>query len=308
MSLETVVWQKDHLTILNHQQLPNKISFENLFNIEQVWQSINFLKVAGDEDICLVAGYGLALWAHSKHSNQLPLFLDEFEQQSLYLATSMNSLSFHQFLKRLVASVQKATNVKEAKEIALSEVYLQQKNWDLMWENLGLHTVQLFKNEQNILFINATNRSPNPVLSIVHQAKQKGISLHPYFLGEHDENLTLIKVKLKNLQLTTSWIKQNHLHSNIISAVLLCFNALDHDLQPLFPEGSYDLAKLAYENEIPIYVIAPTAPSRYYKDSVYMHEYVPFDYIDGFITDAGLGDYNHFISHYKEIQQGLILY
>ncbi len=88
MSTCSVAWKNNHIEIIAQQLLHDKTKVEKLTTIEQVRDSITYFKIKGSRAITMASAMGLALWSQAKQSNNLELFLDEFQKQRDYLISS----------------------------------------------------------------------------------------------------------------------------------------------------------------------------------------------------------------------------
>lgn len=109
---EPVRWQDGRLFLLDQTQLPLATVIEPQESVEQVWQSIQQLKVRGAPAIGIAGAYGLVL-AMQAHS-QLPRseFLAELTRQAAYLDSARpTAVNLSWALTRLVQTAQALTHL-----------------------------------------------------------------------------------------------------------------------------------------------------------------------------------------------------
>ncbi|MFQ5584433.1 MAG: S-methyl-5-thioribose-1-phosphate isomerase, partial [Calditrichia bacterium] len=81
-------WHKDHLRIIDQTQLPLKNEYIDLYTIEDVFESIQKLKIRGAPAIGIIAGYGLYLSVWNKSFSDESEFFNYLENQISYLASA----------------------------------------------------------------------------------------------------------------------------------------------------------------------------------------------------------------------------
>ncbi|MEN9377690.1 MAG: S-methyl-5-thioribose-phosphate isomerase [Pseudomonadota bacterium] len=84
----TLAWREDELYLLDQTRLPLDILIERQASAQQVWQSIQQLKVRGAPAIGVAAAYGLCVAMKPYREQALPEFRDQLQQQASYLESS----------------------------------------------------------------------------------------------------------------------------------------------------------------------------------------------------------------------------
>lgn len=85
----TLAWREGELYLLDQTRLPLEIVIERQDSAEQVWHSIQQLKVRGAPAIGVVAAYGLCVAMMKPHRNQaLTEFRAQLQHQAHYLESS----------------------------------------------------------------------------------------------------------------------------------------------------------------------------------------------------------------------------
>jgi methylthioribose-1-phosphate isomerase len=109
---EPVRWQDGRLFLLDQTQLPLATVIEPQESVEQVWQSIQQLKVRGAPAIGIAGAYGLVLAMQGQ--SQLPRaeFLAELVRQAAYLDSARpTAVNLNWALTRLVQTAQALTHL-----------------------------------------------------------------------------------------------------------------------------------------------------------------------------------------------------
>ncbi|WP_088102369.1 S-methyl-5-thioribose-1-phosphate isomerase [Halalkalibacter urbisdiaboli] len=268
MNILPIEWKGDHVVILDQQQLPHSTSYEKLKTIEQVWDSITYLKVRGAPAIGIVAAFGLVLWAQSKQSNTLELFLDEFHKQGDFLASSRpTAVNLFWALDRMVRKVDTALTVEEAKELALQEALAIQAEDEETCRKIGEYGYDLFDDGDTLLTICnaggiATARY-GTALAPFYIANERGTTLHAYACETRPvlQGARLTAWELQQIGVDVTLITDNMaahvLKTKDIAAVIVGADRIAANGDAANKIGTYGLALLAKAHDVPFYVAAP---------------------------------------------------
>ncbi|KGA97112.1 methylthioribose-1-phosphate isomerase [Alkalihalobacillus alcalophilus ATCC 27647 = CGMCC 1.3604] len=268
MTIQSVEWKNDAIVILDQQQLPNEIIYEHLTTIEHVWESITYLKVRGAPAIGIVAAFGLALWARSKQSNHLELFLDEFEKQRDYLASSRpTAVNLFWAIDRIVKKVKRAQSVAEAKDLAVAEALAIQKEDVQTCRRIGENGLSLLKDGNTVMTIcNAgaiATAKYGTALAPFYLAKEKGLTLKAFACETRPvlqgSRLTAWELQQLGVDVTliTDSMAAHTLKTKEINAVIVGADRIAANGDTANKIGTYGLALLAKAHDIPFYVAAP---------------------------------------------------
>lgn len=84
----TLDWRDGQLHLLDQTRLPQQVHMARQDSAEQVWQSIQQLKVRGAPAIGVAAAYGLCVAVRAHQTQSLVLFRQFLQQQARYLQSS----------------------------------------------------------------------------------------------------------------------------------------------------------------------------------------------------------------------------
>jgi methylthioribose-1-phosphate isomerase len=102
----TLEWRGDELYLLDQTRLPFEIHIERQDSAEQVWHSIQRLKVRGAPAIGVAAAYGLCVAMQPHRSGTAAAFHAELQHQALYLESARpTAVNLAWALRRMLAAV-----------------------------------------------------------------------------------------------------------------------------------------------------------------------------------------------------------
>ncbi|WP_020402422.1 S-methyl-5-thioribose-1-phosphate isomerase [Gracilimonas tropica] len=330
-SYESISWQDDHLVILDQTQLPLREIYSEVHTIGQVWDAIKKLKVRGAPAIGIAGAYGLYLGVRELDSKNFTSFNVELNRWIEYLKTSRpTAVNLSWALDRISQTVyaNKDKELDEIKEIILETAKTIHDEDKRVCKKIGHNGAELVKKGSHILTHCNTGGLATgafgTAFSVIWHANDSGKDIHVWV----DETRPL----LQGARLTT-WELQNaeipfHLipdsaagslmQSGKVDLIIVGADRVTANGDTANKIGTYPLAVLAKENEIPFYVALPVSTfdlSTEKGDDIEIEErdpeevtflaktqitpkktdaynpafdVTPHEYITGFITENGL--------------------
>jgi methylthioribose-1-phosphate isomerase len=102
--VKSLRWEEGELILLDQTRLPGEVVEERQETPEQVWDSIQLLKVRGAPAIGIAGAYGLLVGLKPHRGEPLPVFLEAVRRVAGYLNTSRpTAVNLSWALKRMVA-------------------------------------------------------------------------------------------------------------------------------------------------------------------------------------------------------------
>ena len=102
--VKSLRWEAGELILLDQTRLPNEVVEERQDSAEQVWDSIQKLKVRGAPAIGIAGAYGLLVGLKPHRNGTMPAFLDAVRSVAGYLnASRPTAVNLSWGLKRMVA-------------------------------------------------------------------------------------------------------------------------------------------------------------------------------------------------------------
>jgi len=268
--VRTLEWRDGRLRILDQTRLPSEEVWLELESPEDVAEAIKAMRVRGAPLIGAVAAYGLALAAlRSRARDREGLISDLKRAAEIIRATRPTAVNLFWALKRVLDAVEKSpgdvealrrATVKEAEEIAAEDVALNRR--------IGQHGQVLVPDKATVLtHCNAGALATvgyGTALGVVRAAVEAGKTVkviatetRPLLQGARLTAYELLKDGIPVTLITDNMV--GYVMANgMVDLVVVGADRIVRD--GVFNKiGTYSIAILAREHEIPFYVAAPTS-------------------------------------------------
>jgi len=266
--IKPMTWQGDSIKLLNQQKLPNEIEYIFLTTTQEVWESIQSLKVRGAPAIGITAAYGLALWAkQSTHSSEQKFRQDLSEQFDYLVSSRPTAVNLYWALDRLVNKVKDIHVVEEIKLALEKEAIQIQADDETTCRSIGEYGFSLFPSDAKVL----THCNTGGIAT-----SKYGTALAAFYVGkEEGANTTVFATEtrpvLQGSRLTAWELQQADIDVTLITdnmaahvmqtkkidAVIVGADRIAANGDTANKIGTYGLALLAKSFNIPFYVAAP---------------------------------------------------
>lgn len=267
---ESISWEEDHLSILDQTQLPLREIYSDVNTIGQVWEAIKKLKVRGAPAIGIAGAYGLYLGVRELESKNFTSFNVELNRWIEYLKTSRpTAVNLSWALERINQTVyaNKDKELDEIKEIILKTAKTIHDEDKRVCKKIGEHGSELVEKKWNILTHCNTGAlatgAYGTAFSVILHAHHEDKDIHVWV----DETRPL----LQGARLTTWELKKAEIPFHLISdsaagslmntgkvdMVIVGADRVTANGDTANKIGTYSLAVLAKENDIPFYVALP---------------------------------------------------
>jgi methylthioribose-1-phosphate isomerase len=266
--MKAIEWLGDRLKILDQTQLPRKESYLELSRYQDIASAIAGLKIRGAPAIGIAVGYGLALGALKIKAQDADIFRCELKAVSGALAaTRPTARSLFRALERMEKVAEKGEDVERIKQALVDEairIHNEEIEATLKLSQLG---ADLIKDGSTIL----THCNTGPLatggygtaLGIIIQAFERGKKIkvsatetRPLLQGARITAWELKELKIPFTLITDSmagyFMSRGEVDCVVVGADRIAANG-----DTANKIGTYTLAVLAKENNIPFYVAAP---------------------------------------------------
>jgi methylthioribose-1-phosphate isomerase len=270
---DCVKWAKNKMVILDQTKLPIETVFEELTNIKEVWDAVYQLKVRGAPAIGVAAGYGLYLSMMDYETDDYDKFWSELKKNSDYLASSRpTAVNLFWALDRMEKCALKAKgkSSREIKDLLLKEAQaIEEENSDIC-KKIAEFGFSLIKDGMGILtHCNAgpiaTDTKYGTALGPIILAHEKGLKVKAFADETRPLNqgsrLTAWELQQAGIDVTLICddMAASVMAQGKIQAVIVGCDRVARNGDVANKIGTYGVAILAKEHNIPFYVAAPSS-------------------------------------------------
>tara|TARA_B100000902_G_scaffold379688_1_gene414255 strand:- start:3952 stop:5004 length:1053 start_codon:yes stop_codon:yes gene_type:complete len=272
MTIETLKWVDNSLILLDQTLLPNKVEYKAYHDVENIAKAIENLVVRGAPAIGLTAAYGIAISAYKAKKQSPENFLKNISRASNRLSqTRPTAVNLFWAIDKMQTIINNQNNHSNHAiyEALLSEAHALYEQDRSICRRMGKLGAELLPKESRIItHCNAgalATADYGTALGMVYSAKNTGKSITVFA----SETRPLLQgARLTSWELMNNGIDVTVICDNMIASVLRNENitccivgadriAANGDIANKI--GTYGLAILSKEHEVPFYVVAPVS-------------------------------------------------
>lgn len=266
--LETMCWENNKLILLDQTKLPSKVDYYICQNYQDVISAIKRLVVRGAPAIGAAAAYGMALAAlescQKSPSSCCQDLLKAYEELLLARPTAINLFWALDRMKKFIKQDQLPEQIfyemiEEANAILREDIMINKR--------MGQHGLQLIPEKASILtHCNAGSFATGgygTALGVIRAAHEAGKNIK-VIAGEtrpllQGARLTAFELMEENIPVTliTDSMAGYVMQKGLVDLVILGADRITAEGDVANKIGTYSLAVLAKEHQIPFYVAAP---------------------------------------------------
>ncbi|MEA3485905.1 MAG: S-methyl-5-thioribose-1-phosphate isomerase [Candidatus Aerophobetes bacterium] len=270
MSIKTIDWVDGQVKIINQMKLPERLEYIYCKDIRSLREAISLLKIRGAPALGIAGAFGVVLGVQNSFARNYPEFKREIEEAVDYLSSSRpTAVNLFWSLRRMseCAEKNKDKSMKDIKE------YLKKEALEIMEEDkrcnrqIGKEGAPLIKDKDSILtHCNAgalATADYGTALGVIYRAKEEGKRIkvyvdetRPLFQGARLTSWELLQEGI-DVTLICDNMAGELMHQGRIDKVLVGADRVADNGDVANKIGTYTLAVLAKENEIPFYVACP---------------------------------------------------
>lgn len=272
MDIKTIEWKNNKIKLIDQTKLPGKLEYIYINDIKLLWKAIKFLQVRGAPALGAAAGLGIYLAARKSKAKDFAGLSKDLNQAAKYIASSRpTARNLFWGIERMcsVAARNKYKPVEAIKKLILGEAQKIIAEDKRACRKIGFYGEKLIKKNDAVLTIcNAgilATIDYGTALGVIYRANKEGKKIKVFACET--------RPLLQGARLTT-W----ELMNNGIDVTLICDNmaatlmkegkinkvitgadriALNGDAANKI--GTYSLAVLAKNHNIPFFVAAPSS-------------------------------------------------
>ena len=270
MAIQSIEWKEDHLRIIDQTYLPKREVYSDIKDVGRVWEAIKKLRVRGAPAIGIAAAYGFYMGIKELPESNFESFWVEAERVAEYLEGARpTAVNLKWALDRIKTTLRanKDKPIEEIKEIALETAKTIHDEDKRICKKIGEEGVSLVKKNSKILTHCNTGSLATgqygTALSVIFHAHEAGKKIEVWV----DETRPLLQGsrltawELKNAEIPNKIITDSAAGSLMqrgeVDMVIVGTDRVASNGDTANKIGTYPLAVLAKENEVPFYVAVP---------------------------------------------------
>lgn len=269
-AVESIRWEGDYARIIDQTFLPDRKVYCDIRDVGQMWNAIKKLKIRGAPAIGIAAAYGFYLGIREVEDVSFTGFMIEARRVAEYLASSRpTAVNLQWALDRQLARIaeMETSPLDTVKAEMLEVARIIHEEDKQICRDIGLHGQKVVPETARILTHCNTGSLATgkygTALSVIYHAHAGGKNVHVWV----DETRPLLQgARLTAWELTQAEIPMKllvdsaagHLmKSNQVDVVITGTDRVAANGDTANKIGTYMLAVLAKENNIPFYIAAP---------------------------------------------------
>ncbi len=269
-AVQSIEWRGDHIRILDQTYLPNREVYSDIEDVGRIWEAIKKLRIRGAPAIGIAAAYGFYLGIKDLPESTFESFWVEVERIAEYLETSRpTAVNLKWALDRLKNTIQahKEKDIVEIKEIVLKTAKTIHDEDKRTNKKIGETGMELVKKNANILTHCNTGSLATgqygTALSVIFHSHEAGKDIHvwvdetrPLLQGARLTSWELMNAEVP-MKLITDSMAGSLMQQGKIDIVIVGADRVAANGDTANKIGTYPLAVLANEHDIPFYVAVP---------------------------------------------------
>ncbi|RLG51712.1 MAG: S-methyl-5-thioribose-1-phosphate isomerase [Thermoproteota archaeon] len=266
----TVRWEDGRVILIDQTKLPEELTFIECEDVECVARAIEEMKVRGAPAIGATAAYGLALVAHHFRARDESKFLSELEKAAERLRrTRPTAVNLFWAIERVMKAAKAESNLESMKRRVIEEALRIGEEDVESNRRIGEHGQELIQDGQTIMTIcNAGSLATvhlGTVLAPIYLAWEKGkkirviaLETRPVLQGAR---LTAFELHYAGIPVTliVDGAPGYVMKEVGVDLVLVGADRILSDGTVYNKIGTYNLAIIAKEHNVPFYSVAPTS-------------------------------------------------
>jgi methylthioribose-1-phosphate isomerase len=268
--ISPVEWEGDSLKILDQTKLPDEIIYLNTDDYHLVIEAISSLRVRGAPAIGVAAAYGIALAAQKLDSNDTAEFINKLdsvlEEFASSRPTAVNLFKSVSRMKNTISPDSSVENLREALWHEAQKIHQEERFATQQISKFGAILI-----EDGFTVLTHCNTGPlatagyGTALGIIIEAWRQGKKIdvlatetRPLFQGAR---LTVWELQQAGVpvRLIIDSAAGYYIKSGKVKCVLIGADRIAASGDTANKIGSYSLAVIAHENNVPFYVAAPSS-------------------------------------------------
>lgn len=269
-AIQSIEWRDDHVRIIDQTYLPKRKVYSDIRDMGRMWEAIKKLRVRGAPAIGIAAGYGFYMGIKELPESSFESFWIEVQRIEEYLQSARpTAVNLEWVINRIKTTMQahKEKPISELKGIALETAKTIHDEDKRTCKKIGENGAKLIKNKAQILTHCNTGSLATgqygTALSAITQAHQAGKKLSVWVSETRPlmQGARLTAWELKQAEIPMKLITDSTagllMHRGEVDMVIVGADRVAANGDGANKIGTYPLAVLAKENDVPFYVALP---------------------------------------------------
>ncbi|MFU8811542.1 MAG: S-methyl-5-thioribose-1-phosphate isomerase [Balneolaceae bacterium] len=266
----TLIWEENHLSIIDQTMLPGREIRSHLHSAGQVWEAIKKMNVRGAPAIGIAGAYGFYMGIRELPENRFNSFFSECERIADYINSSRpTAVNLSWALERQLKTIrsQKDEPIADLKTLALETAKIIHHEDEMLCKAIGEHGASLVpENGQVLTHCNTgglATAAYGTAFSVIYHAHHNGALRHvwvdetrPLLQGARLTAWELQKADIP-FQLIVDSAAGHVMGMGNVDLVITGADRIAANGDTANKIGTYMLAVLAHYHNIPFYVAAP---------------------------------------------------
>lgn len=269
-AIQSIEWKEDHLRILDQTYLPKREVYSDIKDVGRIWEAIKKLRVRGAPAIGIAAAYGFYMGIKELPESTFDSFWVEVERVAEYLEGARpTAVNLQWALDRLKTTIQahKDKPIDEIKDIVLETAKTIHAEDKRICKAIGEEGVKLVKKGSRILTHCNTGSLATgqygTALSVIFHAHEEGKEIEvwvdetrPLLQGSRLTAWELMNAEIP-MKIITDSAAGSLMKQEKVDLIIVGTDRVAANGDTANKIGTYPLAVLAKEHEIPFYVAVP---------------------------------------------------
>ena len=268
MTLRTIEWKNNEVTMIDQTKLPNELVYVKFTDYNDVAEAIRTLVVRGAPAIGVSGAFGMALAGlQSKAETKEELLSDLEKAQKILFMTRPTAVNLVWGLEQIMKVAKENDSVDEIKESIIDKAKQMADDDIKINREMGKHGSQLFENNDSVMthcnagalatvgygtalgVIRATKESGKNIKVIATETRpvQQGSRLTAFELKHDGIDVTIIPDTAVGYTMANNLVNRVVVGADRILRTGHVYNKI----------GTYQVATMAKQHNIPFYVAAP---------------------------------------------------
>ncbi len=274
MDIKPIEWREDKIILLDQTRIPWEEKYLELTDVPGICEAIKALRIRGAPAIGVAAAYGLALGAQSIETASIDDFLKELgEITKTIAATRPTAVNLFWALDRMNRVVRDNPSVESIKDALIEEAGIIEKETAEDDRRMSLAGADLIEDGFTILtHCNAgalATAGYGTALGVIGAAHAQGKKIEvfadetrPLLQGARLTTWELMRAGIP-VTLITDNMAGHFMKTGRIDCVVVGSDRIAANGDVANKIGTYSVAVLAHENNVPFYVAAPVSTIDY---------------------------------------------